>query len=300
MKKKVVQIILSSSTLTIACLIIILVPVLMIMDFFGANITDDYVENNAEYATEYKRVLNLNLKSGNGYVPLNRILYFYLENDKFTFDKLYTDNLNLETKKLMEISEVCKISNYKVMSGCKQDAIAESGQIDEEQNKPFHVPVDFSKVTVTSIFMEERVVFGEEDIHSAWDLAAPNQTPVYSVCDGNITKVSFTQKENKTNTSASGGNMIYLECEVDDIIYEVSYAHLYPDSAKVKTGDTVTAGQELAGIGTTGYSTGPHLHFQVKRDGNNVDGMSLIDFTTIQNLSNKNNQLKPYNPNVLQ
>ena len=87
MKKKVVQIILSSSTLTIACLIIILVPVLMIMDFFGANITDDYVENNAEYASEYKRVLNLNLKSGNGYVPLNRILYFYLENEKFTFDK---------------------------------------------------------------------------------------------------------------------------------------------------------------------------------------------------------------------
>lgn len=300
MKKKVVQIILSSSTLTIACLIIILVPVLMIMDFFGANITDDYVENNAEYATEYKRVLNLNLKSGNGYVPLNRILYFYLENDKFTFDKLYTDNLNSETKKLMEISEVCKISNYKDMSGCKQDAIAESGQIDEEQNKPFHIPVDFSKVTVTSIFMEERIVFGEEDIHSAWDLAAPNQTPVYSVCDGKITKVSFTQKENKTNTSASGGNMIYLECEVDDIIYEVSYAHLYPESAKVKTGDTVTVGQELASIGTTGYSTGPHLHFQVKRDGNNVDGMSLIDFNTIQNLSNKNNQLKPYNPNVLQ
>ena len=41
--------------------------------------------------------------------------------------------------------------------------------------------------------------------------------------------------------------------------------------------------QHLAGIGTTGYSTGPHLHFQVKRDGNNVDGMSLIDFTTEQN-----------------
>ena len=80
----------------------------------------------------------------------------------------------------------------------------------------------------------------------------------------------------------------------------MSYAPLYPDSAKVKTGDQVTAGQELAGIGTTGYSTGPHLHFQVKRDGNNIDGMSLIDFTTSQNLSNKNNKFKPYNPNVLQ
>ena len=87
MKKKIVNIILSSSTLTIASLIVILIPVLMIMDFFGANITDDYVENNAEYADEYKRVLNINLKSGNGYVPLTRILYFYLANDKLTYDK---------------------------------------------------------------------------------------------------------------------------------------------------------------------------------------------------------------------
>ena len=91
---------------------------------------------------------------------------------------------------------------------------------------------------------------------------------------------SVLKPENVTNKNASGGNMIYLQCEVDDIIYEVSYAHLYPNSAKVKTGDKVIAGQKIAGIGTTGYSTGPHLHFQVKKDGINIDGMSLIDFNT--------------------
>ena len=59
---------------------------------------------------------------------------------------------------------------------------------------------------------------------------------------------------------------------------------------------------KLAGVGTTGYSTGPHLHYQVMYDGNNVDGMSLIDF------SDKNTIYKPdlnngyihnefYNPN---
>ena len=78
MKKKIAKIILSSGTLTTIAFIIVLIPVLMIMDFFGANITDDYVENNAEYASEYKRVLNQNLRNGKGYVPLNRILYFYL------------------------------------------------------------------------------------------------------------------------------------------------------------------------------------------------------------------------------
>ena len=51
------------------------------------------------------------------------------------------------------------------------------------------------------------------------------------------------------------------------------------DTAKVKVGDSVTAGQEIAGVGTTGYSTGPHLHYQVMFNGENVDGMSLIDFS---------------------
>lgn len=286
MKKKIAKIILSSGTLTTIAFIIILIPVLMIMDFFGANITDDYVENNAEYASEYKRVLNQNLRNGKGYVPLTRILYFYLANEKLSYDKIYLDNIDPDTNKLMEISRVCEVNNYSVLSVCKKDSIEESGQIDEEQNKPFHVPVDFKNITVTSIFMEQRIVFGEEDVHSAWDLAGANQTPVYSVCNGTIKKVSFTQKENVTNKNASGGNMIYLECEVDDIIYEVSYAHLYPNSSKVKSGEKVTAGQHIAGIGTTGYSTGPHLHFQVKKDGNNIDGMSLIDFTTNQNLTN--------------
>ena len=173
------------------------------------------------------------------------LLYFYLANNKLSYDKIYQDNIDPDTNKLIEISRVCEANNYSVLSVCKKDSIEESGQIDEEQNKPFHVPVNFKNITVTSIFMEQRIVFGEEDVHSAWDLAGANQTPVYSVCDGTITKVSFTQTENVTNKNASGGNMIYLECEVDDIIYEVSYAHLYPNSSKVKSGDKVTAGQHI-------------------------------------------------------
>ena len=77
MKKKIIKIILSSSTLLTIAFIIILIPVLMVMDFFGANITDDYVEDNGEYAEQYRAVLTKEIKEGKGYVPLNRILYFY-------------------------------------------------------------------------------------------------------------------------------------------------------------------------------------------------------------------------------
>ena len=236
------------------------------------------INNNMDYADQYKSTLNKALKNGYGYIPLNRVLYFYLENDQLSFYDIYVDNIDTDTNKMLPISEVCELQNYKKYDVCRD--LDSSNQIDEEQNKPFISPIDFSKVTVTSFFMEERIVFGESDVHTAWDLAAGNQTPVYATCDGTVTQVSFTQKENVTNKNAGGGNQIKIKCEVDeDITYEVWYAHLYPDTAKVKVGDSVTAGQEIAGVGTTGYSTGPHLHYQVMLNGEKVDGMSLIDFS---------------------
>ena len=272
------KIVFGSSIGMVTMALIIIIPCLMILDFFGANITDDYVENNMDYADQYKETLNKALKNGYGYVPLNRILYFYLEDDKLSFYDIYVDNIDRESNKMKPISDVCTLPKYKTFSGCKD--LDKSDQIDEEVNKPFVPPIDFSKVTVTSFFMEERIVFGKADVHSAWDLAAGNKTPVKAVCDGDVIQVSFKYSENVTDKNGGGGNQIKIKCEVDeDVTYTVWYAHLYPGTAKVKENDKVTVGQEIAGVGTTGYSTGPHLHFQVQYNGNNVDGMSLIDFS---------------------
>lgn len=277
-KNRILKMVMGSIVGMVVIGLIILIPILMVLDFFGANITDNYVENNKDYADMYKETLNKALKNGYGYVPLNRILYFYLEDEKLSFYDIYIDNIDRDSNKMITISEVCEKHKYKIYDGCKD--LESSDQINEEQNKPFVPPIDFSKATITSFFMEERIVFEEEDIHTAWDLAAGNQTPVKATCDGEVIDVSFTQKENVTNTSAGGGNSIKIKCEIDDeITYTIWYAHLYPDSSKVKVGDTVKAGDELASVGTTGYSTGPHLHYQVSLNGNNVDGMSLIDFS---------------------
>lgn len=146
--KKIIKLLLSSTTGIIILFLIILVPVLMIMDFFGANITDGYIENNSEYAEQYRTVANKYIKAKSGYVSLERILYFYLADTSLSFDEIYNDNLDKESKKLIPISQVCEISKYKVLDVCKSNNISTSVQIDEEQAKPFAPPINFASSTM--------------------------------------------------------------------------------------------------------------------------------------------------------
>ena len=279
MKKKIISILLGSTGGLVVIALVILIPVLMIMDFFGANITDGYIVNNSQYADEYLKVANKNIKAKNGYVSLERILYFYLADNSLTFDEIYTDNLDKETKKMLPISEVCLHEKYKSLEICRTENIDSSGQINDEQAKPFVPPIDFSSSTLTSFFMQERIIYGKANVHKAWDIANQAQTPVYSVCDGVVEVVSFPYSENVIDKNdKKGGNHIQINCEINGLNYIVLYAHLFPNSTKVNGGDVVTKGQVIANVGTTGYSTGNHLHYQVSLDGKVVDGMSLVDF----------------------
>lgn len=265
----------------IICIIPIIISCLITLNFFCANVVDEYVEDNAEYGDIYEEVLNKNIKKGNGYVSLSRILYFYLEDDNLTFEEIYIDNLDTVNKRQKPISEICNMDKYSSMDCCSEDSILESGQIDEEQNKPFNAPLEISNMNVTSFFMKQRVVYGKSSVHKGWDFSSNDRTPVYSVCDGVVSSVSFPYISNTINKSGGGGNQIKIKCDVDENInYDVIYMHLYPNSSKVKVGDVVNHWTQIAEVGTTGYSTGSHLHFQVQTDdGKNIDGVSLIDFT---------------------
>lgn len=293
-KKKIIMAL--APVVLIGAVVIVIVCALVTLDFFGTNETDGYVEENEAYAEDYKNVLNQNIKYGNGYVSLSRILYFYLEDDQLSFSMIYSDNLDKETKKQKPISEVCEMPRYKSMSVCKTEELSDSSQSDEDVIKPFTAPLKISNMNVTSFFMEQRTVYGKFDVHEAWDLSSPNNTLVYSTCDGEVIQVKFPYSENKIDTSGGGGNQIKIKCEVDeDTTYEVWYAHLYPKSSKVKEGDKVKQWQQIAEVGTTGYSTGPHLHYQVSKDGSTVDGMSLIDFTDTNSETFVKPPLEPYN-----
>ncbi len=246
-----------SSILFIAFIMIILICVLMLLDFFGAKLTRERINNNLSYSDAYINAVNKNLL--NGYVPLQRILYFYLENDSLTIDTLYKMNQNIEAKTTKEISTVCEDQRVKNMGACAEVNLKENEDYLIVSTKHFNFPLDVSSFTITSFFNQQRIIYEKSNVHDGWDLAVPAETPVYSICSGIIEKVSYTQAENIPyhQSENSTGNSIKIKCDEDyNEPYYVTFMHLYPNSAKVNEGDRVNHWTQVATVGTTGHSTG--------------------------------------------
>jgi murein DD-endopeptidase MepM/ murein hydrolase activator NlpD len=97
--------------------------------------------------------------------------------------------------------------------------------------------------------------------HNGLDIGAPWDAPVVAAAPG---KVAFAGRMND-------GDWIVLIAHADNFV--TMYAHLDPRLA-VSAGDYVTMGQQIGNVGSTGISTGPHLHFTVWHDGSLVDPMT--------------------------
>lgn len=96
----------------------------------------------------------------------------------------------------------------------------------------------------------EDPVKGGGEFHNGVDFAAPNGTPIYAPAPGVVAEASYSEN--------SFGNFIRLNHENG---FYTFYAHC--SELKVKKGDVVTRGQHIGGVGSTGKSTGYHLHYEV-------------------------------------
>ena len=121
---------------------------------------------------------------------------------------------------------------------------------------PTGMPV--SGVRLSSNFgMRNHPVLGGRRAHTGVDLAGPTGTPVYATADGVVSKAQYF---------GSYGNYIQIEHGGE---METRYAHL--SGYAVAAGQRVRKGDLIGYIGSTGRSTGPHLHYEVRIAGEAVD-----------------------------
>lgn len=100
-------------------------------------------------------------------------------------------------------------------------------------------------------------VYGYRSCHTGLDVGASRGTPIHVAASGIVVSVVYGGPYGLHTLVAHGSGLTTM------------YAH--ETSASVKSGQTVTKGQVIGKVGTTGWSTGPHLHFEVRIDGTAYD-----------------------------
>ena len=105
-------------------------------------------------------------------------------------------------------------------------------------------------------------ITGRRNFHTGIDIAGSHGTPVRAAMEGRVIQ---------TGSNDISGNFVIVAHAGG---YVSSYAHM--SLISVKTGQWVTDGQRLGDVGSTGYSTGPHLHFSISRWGKTINPVLLL------------------------
>ena len=111
--------------------------------------------------------------------------------------------------------------------------------------------------------MRKHPIDGFNKMHRGTDFAAPMGTPIMASGDGVIKKAGWC---------GGGGNCIVIR---HNSTYETIYAHMSKFASGVRSGVRVKQGQTIGFVGSTGKSTGPHLHYEVVVNGKKVNSQTL-------------------------
>ncbi len=103
---------------------------------------------------------------------------------------------------------------------------------------------------------------GVQQFHNGIDMAAPNGSPILAAESGTVIAAAY---------SSTMGN--YIMINHGNGLYTI---YMHASALYVSTGQTVTRGQKIAAVGSTGRSTGPHLHFSVRRNGAYVNPWNFL------------------------
>ncbi len=123
-------------------------------------------------------------------------------------------------------------------------------------------PINGARLS-SSFGKRKHPILGFTKMHTGTDFAAPKGTPIMASGDGIITKASWC---------GGGGNCVKIK---HNSTYQTVYAHMSKFGRGIKKGVRVKQGQIIGYVGSTGLSTGPHLHYEVIENGKKINSQKL-------------------------
>lgn len=130
------------------------------------------------------------------------------------------------------------------------------------KNTLMQTPIDGARMS-SGYGMRRHPVLGYNKMHKGVDFAASRGTPIYAAGDGVIEKIG---------RNGGYGNYVRIR-HVNSL--KTAYAHMRKFAKGMKKGKRVKQGDVIGYVGTTGRSTGPHLHFEVLKNGRQVNPKSI-------------------------
>ena len=123
-------------------------------------------------------------------------------------------------------------------------------------------PINGARLS-SSFGMRKHPILGYNKMHKGTDFAAPSGTPIMASGSGTVTRARWC---------GGGGNCVKIK---HNSTYETIYAHMKSFAKGIREGKKVKQGQTIGYVGSTGLSTGPHLHYEVIVNGKKVNSQKL-------------------------
>ena len=197
------------------------------------------------------------------------------------FSVLYEENFSsgkkVDNGHVLAVSFDALRGNVKMYRFKKKDGSV--GFYDEKGNGAIkslkRTPINNAKVTSSFTTRRKHPVLGFTRAHKGVDFRAPTGTPIPAAGAGRIVKRGY---------NSGHGNFVRIRHNGS---FETLYAHMSKFAKGVNVGTTVRQGQIIGYSGSTGLSTGPHLHYEIIKDGKHVNPLT-VKLPAINNLDSAN------------
>ena len=174
-----------------------------------------------------------------------------------------------ENNKIIEVGNIL-FANL-ILSGANNslyyfDDIKSSGHYDKNgksiKKALMKTPINGARLS-SPFGMRKHPIDGFNKMHRGTDFAAPMGTPIMASGDGVVKKAGWC---------GGGGNCVVIR---HNSVYQTIYAHMSKFAKGIRSGARVKQGQTIGFVGSTGKSTGPHLHYEVLINGEKVNSQKL-------------------------